>query len=51
MRLLREIPELKEDILNGRQNLSSLSQAQKFFKTEQKHSGEKLSAEEKSEVL
>jgi hypothetical protein len=51
MRLLREIPELKEDILNGRQNLSSLSQAQKFFKTEEKHSGEKLSAEEKSEVL
>jgi hypothetical protein len=50
MRLLREIPELKEDILNGRQNLSSLSQAQKFFKTEEKLSGEKLSAEEKSEL-
>jgi HNH endonuclease len=51
MRLLREIPELKEDLLSGKQNLSSLSKARNFFKLEEKHQGEKLSIEEKKEVL
>jgi len=51
MRLLREIPELKEDLLSGKQNLSSLSKARNFFQLEEKHQGEKLSIEEKKEVL
>jgi hypothetical protein len=51
MRLLREIPELKEDLLSGKQNLSSLSKARNFFQLEEKHQGEKLSTEEKKEVL
>jgi hypothetical protein len=32
MRLLRELPELKQELLEGRQTLSSLSQAQQFFR-------------------
>jgi hypothetical protein len=51
MRLLREIPELKEDLLSGKQNLSSLSKARNFFQLEEKHQGEKLSIAEKKEVL
>jgi hypothetical protein len=51
MRLLREIPELKEDLESGKLNLTSLSQAGKFFVTEEKYSGEKLSSEEKAEIL
>jgi 5-methylcytosine-specific restriction endonuclease McrA len=50
MRLLREIPELKEDLESGKLNLTSLSQAGKFFVTEEKYSGEKLSSEEKAEI-
>jgi hypothetical protein len=50
MRLLREMPELKEDLESGKLNLTSLSQAGKFFVTEEKHSGEKLSSEEKAET-
>jgi hypothetical protein len=34
MRLLRELPELREELLEGRQTLSSLSQAQQFFRNE-----------------
>jgi hypothetical protein len=51
MRLLCEIPELKEDLESGKLNLTSLSQAKKFFVTEEKYSGEKLSSSEKAEVL
>jgi 5-methylcytosine-specific restriction endonuclease McrA len=51
MRLLREMPELKEDLESGKLNLTSLSQAGKFFVTEEKYSGEKLSSEEKAEIL
>jgi hypothetical protein len=51
MRLLCEIPELKEDLESGKLNLTSLSQAKKFFVTEEKYSGEKLSSEEKAEIL
>jgi 5-methylcytosine-specific restriction endonuclease McrA len=51
MRLLREIPELKEDLESGKLNLTSLSQAGKFFVTEEKYSGEKLSSQEKAEIL
>jgi len=51
MRLLREIPELKEDLLSGKQNLSSLSKARNFFQLEEKHQGEKMSIDEKKEVL
>jgi hypothetical protein len=51
MRLLRELPELKEDLLSGKQNLSSLAQAQNFFRLEEKHQAEKLTPEQKQEVL
>jgi hypothetical protein len=51
MRLLREIPALKEDLESGKLNLTSLSQAKKFFITEEKYSGERLSSSEKAEVL
>jgi hypothetical protein len=51
MRLLRDLPDLKEDLLAGKQNLSSLAQAQKFFRIEEKHREVKLSLGEKQEVL
>jgi hypothetical protein len=51
MRLLRDIPELKEDLETGRQNLSSLAQAQQFFRIEEKHQEAKLTTEQKREVL
>ncbi len=51
MRLLREIPELKEDLVEGKQTLSTLAQAQKFFRIEEKTLGTKLSALQKKEVL
>jgi hypothetical protein len=43
MRLLCEIPELKEDLESGKLNLTSLSQAKKFFVTEEKYSGAQVS--------
>lgn len=51
MRLQRELPELKEDLIQGRQSLMSLAQAQKFFKIEEKHQSVKMTAEQKREVL
>jgi hypothetical protein len=51
MRLLRDLPELKKDIEEGKHSLSSLAQAHKFFRTEEKHNNQKLSTEEKMEVL
>jgi len=51
MRLIREIPALKDDLLSGKQNLSSLSKAKHFFQLEEKHQGEKMSPEEKKEIL
>jgi hypothetical protein len=51
MRLLRELPELKEDLLDGKQTLSSLAQAQRFFKVEEKHQSVKLTPAEKCKVL
>ena len=51
MRLLRELPELREDLLEGKQNLTSLSQAQSFFNIEEKTQEKKLTSEEKKEVL
>jgi HNH endonuclease len=51
MRLLRDLPELKADLLSGKQNLSSLSQAQKFFRSEEKHHDVKLTDEQKQGVL
>jgi hypothetical protein len=35
MRLLRDLPEVWEELLEGRQTLSSLSQAQQFFRNEE----------------
>jgi hypothetical protein len=35
MRLLRDLPEVREHLLEGSQTLSSLSQAQQFFRTEE----------------
>jgi hypothetical protein len=51
MRLLRELPALKEDLLDGKQNLTSLSQAQSFFRLEEKTQEKRLTSEEKKEVL
>ena len=51
MRLLRDLPELKKDIEEGKHNLSSLAQAQKFFRTEEKHHSKKMSSDQKMEVL
>src|SRR5262249_17275777 len=51
MRLLRELPELKEDLVTGRQSLSSLSLAQKFFRTEEKYQAQKLTADKKRWLL
>jgi hypothetical protein len=51
MRLLRELPQLKEDLLDGKQNLTSLSQAQSFFNIEEKTQDKRLSSDEKKVVL
>jgi hypothetical protein len=51
MRLLREIPELKEELESGEQNLTSLAKAKQFFQAEEKHHQEKLPTEKKREVL
>lgn len=51
MRLLRELPGLKEDLIEGKQSLSSLALAQHFFRSEERHQNAKLSVEEKREVL
>jgi hypothetical protein len=51
MRLLRDLPDLKDDLLSGKQNLSSLAQAQSFFKIEEKHRESKLTNHQKKEVL
>lgn len=49
MRLIRELPELKEDLVSGKQTLSNLAAAQKFFRIEKEH--RELSLEEKRQVL
>jgi hypothetical protein len=51
MKLIREMPELKGDLLSGKQNLSSLSKAKHFFQLEEKHQGETMTTEEKKEIL
>jgi 5-methylcytosine-specific restriction endonuclease McrA len=51
MRLLRDLPELKEDLESGKQNLSSLGQAQKYFHAEEKATDTKLTRDQKREVL
>ena len=51
MRLLRDLPELKEDLVAGKQNLSSLAMAQNFFRAEEKNQEEKLTPEKKQEVF
>jgi hypothetical protein len=51
MRLLREIPELKEELESGEQNLTSLAKAKQFFRAEEKHVEKKLTMEKKREVL
>lgn len=50
MRLLRELPELKQELIAGQHTLSSLAQAQKFFRAEKKH-GAALSVARKQAVL
>jgi hypothetical protein len=49
MRLARELPEIEASLINGTQSLSSLAQARKFFRVEEKH--QKLSVDHKREVL
>ena len=49
-RIAREIPEVKEKILDGSLSLSHLSQAEQFFRNEEKYS-QALKTSEKREVL
>lgn len=51
MRLLREMPELTQDLTEGRQTLSTLAQAQRFFRAERKHLGTKVPLERKRMIL
>lgn len=51
MRLLRDLPEIEASIESGKLNLCNLSQAQRFFRQEEKANGEKVSAEKKREVI
>lgn len=51
MRLLREVPELRADIVEGRQSLMSLTQAQVFFRAEEKQLGRRLTTRQKIGVL
>ncbi len=51
MRLLREIPEVEEQIQAGRLSLSVLSQAQSFFRNEAKSLEKPIAVETKKEVL
>ncbi len=51
MRLLREIPEVKEKIESGVLSLSVLSQAQSFFRNEAKVQEKPLAVDAKKEVL
>jgi hypothetical protein len=46
MRLIRDLPEVRADLVEGRQTISSLAQAQKFFRQE-----EIEDLEQKKEVL
>ena len=50
MRAMKLIPELEEKIMTGELNLSSISQAQSFFRQESKI-GKSYSIEQKKEVL
>jgi len=49
-KIVRELPEVKERILEGSLSLSNLSQAEQFFRNEAKYS-QGLNAEAKREVL
>jgi hypothetical protein len=50
-RLIRELPELEAKIKEGSLNLSSVNQAQTFFRREEKACGKKVSPEHKRRVL
>lgn len=51
MRVVRDVPEMKMELREGAQNLSSLAQAQKFFRLERKHVGKSVPRARKLEVL
>jgi 5-methylcytosine-specific restriction endonuclease McrA len=51
MRLLRELPEIEEQLKSGILNLSHLSSVQSFFQNERKHEGKTYSKEEKFDLL
>lgn len=51
MRLLREVPDLKHDIVAGTHSLMSLAQAQVFFRAEQRQHGIRFSTQQKIKVL
>jgi hypothetical protein len=50
-RMIRELPEIEAKISQGSLNLSSVNQAQIFFRREERLTGKKLSAGEKRRVL
>lgn len=51
MRLVRELPELKTKIEEGKLNISNLSQAQSFFVSEVKKQNKIYTREEKRQIL
>jgi hypothetical protein len=51
MRLLRDLPEVEEALIEGKLTLSHLSSAQSFFQHEKKQEGRIYSAEEKLELV
>ncbi len=51
MRLLREVPQLKEQVTSGELSLSNVSKAASFFKQEQKINEKTYGPQEKAEIL
>ena len=51
MRILKALPEIKDRILDGSVNLSTLNQMQNFIRAEEKYSNEKFEVADKRELL
>ncbi len=51
MRLIKDVPEAADKILEGQVNVSSLSQLQRFIRKEEKFTGVKMQASEKRDLL
>ncbi len=51
MRLVDEVPEAREALEQNKMNLSTLTQAQVFFHTQEKAKNKKMTAEDKAKVI